>query len=43
VSIVRRAAEDGSLLAEATGAAAAVLVVTLLATVAYLWTRKQPE
>jgi hypothetical protein len=43
VTIVRRAAEEGSLLAEVTAAAAAVLVVTLLATAAYLWTRKQPE
>jgi hypothetical protein len=43
VSIVHRAADDGSLVAEATGAAAAVLVVALLAAVAYLLSRRQPE
>jgi hypothetical protein len=42
VSIMHRAAADGSLV-EATGTAAAVLVVTLLAAVAYLRSRRQPE
>jgi hypothetical protein len=43
VTIVHRAADDGALVAEATGAAAAVLVVTLLAAVAYLRSRRQPQ
>jgi hypothetical protein len=43
VSILYRAADDGSSVADATGAAAAVLVVTLLAAVAYLRSRRQPE
>jgi hypothetical protein len=43
VSIVYGAADDGSLVAEATGAASAVLVVTLLAAVAFLRSRRQPE
>jgi hypothetical protein len=43
VSIVYRAAEDGALVAESMGAAAAALVVTLLGAVAYLRSRRQPE
>jgi hypothetical protein len=43
VSILHRAADEGSLIAEAAGAAAAVLVVTLLAAVAYLRSRRQPQ
>jgi hypothetical protein len=42
LSIVYRAADDGSLVTGATGAAAA-LVVTLLGAVAYLRSRSQPE
>jgi hypothetical protein len=41
-SIMYRAADDGSLVAEVTGATAAALVVTLLAAAAYLRSRKQP-
>jgi hypothetical protein len=43
VSIVYRAADDVPLTAEPTGAAAAVLVVTLLAAVIYLRSRRQPQ
>jgi hypothetical protein len=43
VSILYGVADDGSLVAEATGAASAVLVVTLLAAVAFLRSRRQPD
>jgi hypothetical protein len=43
MSILYRAADDGSLVAEATGAAALALVVALLGAIAYLRSRRQPE